>query len=264
MEGTDASTNAALQQFQILAKTAKGKAATALVQQALSHPNVFVFGELLDAPNIQKLEEENKPVLDLLKIFAYGTYSEYKATPGLPELTVAQANKLKKLTIVSLSHEKKVITYGELLQQLEIKSLRELEDLIIDCIYQGIIRGRLDQKQQQVEIDFAIGRDLKPGQLDQLISFLSNWYGTSEELLGRISEKINAANQIHQQNKAHKAEFAARVETVKANLTAALHNGADGPQVLGLAPVTSGSSGSSALHPQARKSRKNKYAHEYE
>jgi len=138
MEGTDAST-AALQQFQILAKTAKGKAAAALVQQALSHPNVFVFGELLDAPNIQQLEEENKPVLDLLKIFAYGTYPEYKATPGLPELTVAQANKLKKLTIVSLSHEKKVITYAELLQKLEIKSLRELEDLIIDCIYQGYL-----------------------------------------------------------------------------------------------------------------------------
>jgi COP9 signalosome complex subunit 7 len=47
-----------------------------------------------------------------------------------------------------------------LLQQLDIPNVRELEDLIIECIYQGVVKGKLDQKQKQLEIDFAIGRGI--------------------------------------------------------------------------------------------------------
>lgn len=44
-----------LQQFVVLAKNSKGKAASALIQQVLAAPNVFVFGELLDSPNFQQV-----------------------------------------------------------------------------------------------------------------------------------------------------------------------------------------------------------------
>eukprot|EP00968_Pinguiococcus_pyrenoidosus_P007103 scaffold470_cov257-Pinguiococcus_pyrenoidosus.AAC.18 len=43
----------ALEQFVSLAKTAKGAACVALIQQVLNHPKVFVFGELLLMPNVQ-------------------------------------------------------------------------------------------------------------------------------------------------------------------------------------------------------------------
>ena len=42
-----------LEQFVLLAKNAKGAAAVELIKQALEAPGVFVFGELLDMPNIQ-------------------------------------------------------------------------------------------------------------------------------------------------------------------------------------------------------------------
>ena len=42
-----------LEQFVLLAKNVKGAAAVELIKQALEAPAVFVFGELLDMPNIQ-------------------------------------------------------------------------------------------------------------------------------------------------------------------------------------------------------------------
>ena len=42
-----------LEQFVLLAKNARGAAAVELIKQALEAPAVFVFGELLDMPNIQ-------------------------------------------------------------------------------------------------------------------------------------------------------------------------------------------------------------------
>lgn len=46
----------ALEQFVLLAKSAKGAAAVELVKQALEAPGVYVFGELLDMPNITEVD----------------------------------------------------------------------------------------------------------------------------------------------------------------------------------------------------------------
>lgn len=44
-----------LEQFVLLAKSAKGAACTELVKQVLEAPGVYVFGELLDMPNIAEV-----------------------------------------------------------------------------------------------------------------------------------------------------------------------------------------------------------------
>eukprot|EP01115_Flamella_aegyptia_P011888 TRINITY_DN57227_c0_g1_i1.p1 TRINITY_DN57227_c0_g1~~TRINITY_DN57227_c0_g1_i1.p1 ORF type:complete len:180 (-),score=32.38 TRINITY_DN57227_c0_g1_i1:325-864(-) len=167
-----------LQQFLVLAKNAKGKAASALISQILSAPNVFVFGELLDNPNIQQLAEtDDKKSLELLKIFAYGIYSDYKANASqLPTLTPGQQKKLQQLTIVSLSYATKSIPYSVLQKELDISEVRELEDVIIDAIYQGLIDGKLDQQKKQLDVESAIGRDLKPDALDNMLNVLTLWY----------------------------------------------------------------------------------------
>ena len=56
-----------------------------------------------------------------------------------------------------------------------MENVRELEDLLIDCMYQGIIRGKLDQKLKCIEIFEAVGRDLRPEQLDSMRSVIQNW-----------------------------------------------------------------------------------------
>jgi len=143
-------TGAALQTYVSLAKNAKGKAAAAVIQQALSAPNVYVFGELMEMPGVQGLAgTEDAPYFELLKIFAYGSYADYKSKVSqLPQLSKMQQRKLQQLSIVSLAATSKVIPYSVLQRDLDIQELRELEDLIIDSIYQGLIHGKLDQKQK--------------------------------------------------------------------------------------------------------------------
>ncbi|KAJ4292656.1 hypothetical protein N0V90_009319 [Kalmusia sp. IMI 367209] len=71
----------ALEPFLALSKTATSpRAASDLVTQATSAPNTFVFAELLQTPNIQKLRgsQEYASHLTLLEVFAWGTWEEYK------------------------------------------------------------------------------------------------------------------------------------------------------------------------------------------
>lgn len=46
---------ALLEQYLLLAKSAKGAAAVELIKQVLVAPGIYVFGELLDMPNIQEV-----------------------------------------------------------------------------------------------------------------------------------------------------------------------------------------------------------------
>lgn len=52
---TSSSSNNPLEQFVLLAKSAKGAAAMELIRQVLAAPGVHVFNELLDMPNIKEV-----------------------------------------------------------------------------------------------------------------------------------------------------------------------------------------------------------------
>jgi COP9 signalosome complex subunit 7 len=60
-------------------------------------------------------------------------------------------------------------------QYLDIANVRELEDLIIDAIYQGLLEGKLDQKKRCLTVEYATGRDLKPGDAQLLLANLAGW-----------------------------------------------------------------------------------------
>jgi len=218
----DITDGSALQQYLLLAKSAKGKACAAVIQQALSAANVYVFGELLDMANVQQLAgTEDAKMLELLKIFAFGTWQDYKANAAtFGPLTPSQTKKLKQLTIVTLASQSKLIPYTVLQQQLEIQELRELEDLIIDAVYQGIIQGSLDQKSKQLEVEFSMGRDLKPDDLDNMLATLHTWASQADTIMKSIKEKIQHANTMSDIEKKRKEDFEKRVENVKANIKA--------------------------------------------
>jgi len=55
MEKPPAVSNAALEQFVLLAKNVRGAAAAELIKQVTEAPGVYVFGELLDMPNIKEV-----------------------------------------------------------------------------------------------------------------------------------------------------------------------------------------------------------------
>lgn len=48
------------------------------------------------------------------------------------------------ISISEMASKQKTLNYDDLRRELEINDRRELEDLIIDCIYNDLIKGKLD------------------------------------------------------------------------------------------------------------------------
>jgi COP9 signalosome complex subunit 7 len=84
--------------------------------------------------------------------------------------------KLRHLSIITLASKFRTIPYNTLCDHLGINNIRELEDLIIEAFYAEIIKGKLDQLNNQLEIDFAIGRDVTENQVDDILNVLDNWF----------------------------------------------------------------------------------------
>ncbi|XP_038850075.1 COP9 signalosome complex subunit 7b-like isoform X2 [Salvelinus namaycush] len=82
-----------------------GPALAQAISSLLETPGLYVFSDILELPNVRELETgPHAPVFQLLNLFAYGTYCDYKErAASLPELTPAQRNKLRHLSIISLA-----------------------------------------------------------------------------------------------------------------------------------------------------------------
>ncbi|KAJ0053859.1 hypothetical protein Pint_00103 [Pistacia integerrima] len=209
------------------ASTQKGSALGPVVVEATSQPSLFAFSEILAVPNVAELEgTENSAYLDVLRLFAHGTWSDYKSNAGhLPQLVPDQVLKLKQLTVLTLAETNKVLPYDQLMQELDVSNVRELEDFLInECMYAGIVRGKLDQLRRCFEVQFAAGRDLRPGQLGSMIQTLSNWLSTSDNLLVSIQEKIKWADTMNESDKKHRKDVEDRVEEVKKSLSHKNHS----------------------------------------
>ncbi|CAI0445932.1 unnamed protein product [Linum tenue] len=208
--------------FMKQASSLKGSAITPLVLEATSNPSLFAFSEILAVPSVTELEgTENATLLDTLRLFAHGTWSDYKGNMArLPQLVPDQILKLKQLTVLTLAESNKVLPYDQLMQELDVTNVRELEDFLInECMYSGIVRGKLDQLRRCFEVQFAAGRDLRPGQLGNMLHTLSDWLTTSDNLLVSIQEKIKWADTMSEADKKHQKDVEDRVEEVKKTLS---------------------------------------------
>jgi len=170
---------------------------------------------------------EHKPYVELLRIFAYGVYADYKCNrhrtcfisaislrffkvppfcaarvSQLPELTAGQKAKLKQLTIVSLAAKQKVhgrrlpfcsapfydhssscrhcvvqvLPYGQLMAELDVSTVRDLEDLVIDCFYSDLLTGKLDHRTMALDVQHATSRDIRTSDVPEMSVTLDNWY----------------------------------------------------------------------------------------
>lgn len=198
--------------FLTLARAASGsKQLVHIISLTLRHPSIFVFGELLSLPNIRDLEsnEECRATLALLKLFAYGTYEHYKsqkASLKLADLTPAELTKLRQLTIVSRAAKEKELSYASLLSSLDLTNIRELEDLIIDTIYAGLISGTLDQKSGSLLVASAIGRDIGPTDVDHMIDTLDHWLASSAEVVASLEAGVAYARTESEKAKREKEQ----------------------------------------------------------
>lgn len=68
----------ALEQFLLLAKSAKGPAVVELIKHATEANGVYVFSELLECGCVTEIRDgPHSSSVRLLEIFAYSTYEDY-------------------------------------------------------------------------------------------------------------------------------------------------------------------------------------------
>ncbi|KAJ0105267.1 hypothetical protein Patl1_18421 [Pistacia atlantica] len=208
-----------------------------LIVEATSHPSLFAFSEILAVPNLLQLEgTENSTYFELLRLFAHGTWTDYKnmvMQPVYHSWYRFKWLKLKQLSVLTLAESNKVLSYDQLLQELEVANVRELEDFLInECMYVGIVKGKLDHSRRSFEVEsftlvqFVAGRDLRHGQLDSMMQKLTNCYfklveiqcmcylllllcTTGEKVTGWIYQKVQEAvyhMQYHFQTVKHRLD----------------------------------------------------------
>lgn len=122
------------------------------------------------------------------------------------------------------------------MSSLAMQTIRDLEDLIIDAIYLDILRGKLDQKEAQFEVEYTMGRDLEPGKLEAMLDALKNWSvyrryniyayiqylfcfflnraSTTSSVLATLDAQIISISNQTAASKAHKEEHDAHVQFV--------------------------------------------------
>jgi len=99
--------------------------------------------------------------------------------------------KLQRLTIVQLACQQKQLHYSTIMETLGMDSVRELEDLIIDCIEYRLVRGKLDQKQQLFQVEWTMGRDVATtSQLDEMIDGFCRWENNAQLLLQKLNSQV--------------------------------------------------------------------------
>ncbi|KAK1921998.1 hypothetical protein DB88DRAFT_496830 [Papiliotrema laurentii] len=190
-----AESSSKLQPFLLLARSTKGAAAAKIILDVTAAPGVYVFSELLELPNIQELKDqpEHQNAYRLLELFAYGTLSDYDGSSGsFPPLSPTHLTKLKHLTLVSLALGSRSLHYDKLLSTLDVQSIRALEDVIIDTIYAGLLKGKMHHHERVLHIDWVAGRDVREDDLARIHSGLENWCSTATSLLTALEEQISA------------------------------------------------------------------------
>ncbi|KAI8054498.1 hypothetical protein BDF22DRAFT_654652 [Syncephalis plumigaleata] len=207
----------------LLLKSTRGASCVNLIQQVLSAPGVYVFAEFLEAANVQELAKDasHAAYVELLKIFSYGTFSDYfERQSTLPVLDSKQLSKLRQLTIVSLAAQRQTLPYYQLMQALHLSELHEMESLVIETIYGGILRGRLDQRANELHVDYAMGRDLSPGQLDTLAQTIDTWCDKIDHALHGLDERLALARDAAKGNVRLKQKHEEECEATKQAITA--------------------------------------------
>mmetsp|Transcript_2687 Transcript_2687/g.5088 ORF Transcript_2687/g.5088 Transcript_2687/m.5088 type:complete len:237 (+) Transcript_2687:76-786(+) len=189
-----------IERFLLLLKSQKGKAAAALLEQILGTRSIFSFGEFLNHENVKALQGSSESKwYDALELFAYGTYTDYKQKQNkYPKFNAKQMSKLKQLSIVTLAGQSttKILRYNELQKTLDVQTVRELEDLIIDCIYSGLIHGRLDQRKALLEIRFCRGRDINEKSIGLMKNRLLSWLKNTDALIAQIEKQQEQATYL--------------------------------------------------------------------
>lgn len=115
--------------------------------------------------------------------------------------------------------------YADLQRELGIDNVRQLEDLLItDCIYGGIVRGRLDQRARCFHVEDAMTRDVQPESLSTLVESLSDWLTNAHQVLNGIDAQVGTVVASTAAIEKHRVALDAAVDAARNDTRSLIEN----------------------------------------
>ncbi|KAJ2712351.1 COP9 signalosome complex subunit 7b [Coemansia spiralis] len=189
-----------------------------IIERVLEDDSIFHFGRLLQSPKVAELATSDQYASHerLLKLFAFGVLGDYRAhVEQFPQLSAQQLSKLKCLTLVSLASETKVLDYDDLVRELDCASEQEMEDLVVEAIYKGLVSAKLDQTRRVVEIDFVLGRDVRLEDLPSMHARLDEWSDACQSALAETARHIEVASDAAKAKNLDSREFTKVLQSLR-------------------------------------------------
>jgi hypothetical protein len=197
-----------------------------LVFKAFSSPDIFCGFDQIKAAVQPALTSapDGDTILRTLDLFSYGTYKD--ASNMQQTLTDAQLLKLRMLTVVTLVERAcleahGIVPYSTVAQELSLEvdtleSNRQIEELMIACIYAGIINGKLCQKTRSLVLSSTDGPPCRPRDVQNVSSMLKSLKTIQQNLFSTATsmelEKVN----VEKRREVH-TEFLKRAKEASAS-----------------------------------------------
>ena len=96
--------------------------------------------------------------------------------------------------------------------------MRDLEDCLIDAIYNGVLKAKLDQKNRTLVVHETIGRDLRPGQMQELVNTIVSWNQSTKAVIEALGERIQSVETLVTNEAAHNKDLQDKIDENKNKL----------------------------------------------
>ena len=170
----------------------------------LRSPELFRCDELAHLQVVQQLKNDAEmgSLHRMLQIMASDTYAEYVAfsadakAKALLEKhglkTDELARKMRLLTLVSLGHVDKELTYKAIATALHV-AVDEVETWVMQAIASGLITAKMDQVRELVAVSMCAERDFGQTQWKRLHGSLVDWRDSIQKLLTLLENARSVA-----------------------------------------------------------------------
>lgn len=201
----------------------------ALVLKVLQESDIFVGFDQIHAVLLSELQKktagtgEGVKILDTLQLFSYGTVADYQQdTSRYLTLSDAHLVKLQQLTVLTVVQDaclnkRSIVPLQEFQTALQQLDLVQTEQLVISCLYQGVVCGQLCQKTASLLLSSRNGpvcraRDVSPSAVGKMLQQI-------QQLQARLTQTNagleNEKQVVTSSLQAHRAFLLQSLERVK-------------------------------------------------
>jgi COP9 signalosome complex subunit 7 len=138
----------------------------------------------------------------------------------------------------------KNLDYSYLMESLDLGDVRELEDLLIECIYAEIVVGRLDQQSSQLKVQRVVGRDPSDLDIANMCEKLERWSVSVDSMIVKVDCAAKEAENEYGVAKMKSQALKDQVHSLKKKKETEIANGSGSTkQGGGAGRLSSGASG---------------------